>query len=168
MVREIRFFVAIKLICRRKALEFFLFLTEINVLSYRVRAEWSQAKVVFLREIRVIIAATKNSQIPQINMTQCDFLMCGDVLTDTVHLRVIWGNASRPQGWTARFTEQKVLVLKTALIIWHVRFTLLICSFTTTSSQSPHYCSRVDTEDLVSERSSDWSNIWVHIFEELL
>lgn len=86
-----------------------------------------------MREIKLIIAATKNSQIPQINMTQCDFLMCGDVLTDTVHLRVIWGNASRPRGGSARFTEQKVLVLKTALVIWCVRFILLMCSFTTTS-----------------------------------
>lgn len=73
-----------------------------------------------MREIRLIIAATKNSQIPQINMTQCDFLMRGDVLTDTVHLKVIWGNAFCPQGDSARFSEQKVPVLKTALIIWLV------------------------------------------------
>lgn len=37
-------------------------------------------------------------QFPQINMPQCGFLMCGDVLTDTVHLRVIRGNASHPRG----------------------------------------------------------------------
>lgn len=51
-----------------------------------------------MREIKLITAATKNSQIPQINMTQCDFLMCSDVLTDSVHLRRIWGNACHPRG----------------------------------------------------------------------
>lgn len=94
-----------------------------------------------MREIRLIIAATKTSQIPQINMTQYDFLMCGDVLTDTVHLRVIWGNVSRPgEGGSARFTEQKVADLKTALIIWRVRLTLLLCSFTTRSNRLRYCC----------------------------
>lgn len=50
-----------------------------------------------MREIKLITAATKNPQIPQINMTQCDFLMCSDVLTDSVHLRRIWGNACHPR-----------------------------------------------------------------------
>jgi len=38
------------------------------------------------------------SQIPQINMALCDILMCSDVLTDTVHLGVIWRNALSPRG----------------------------------------------------------------------
>lgn len=93
----------------------------------------------FTREIRLISAATKNSQIPRINMTQCDFLMCGDVLTDTVHLGVIWGNASCPQGGSARFSEQKVLVLKKQLLSFGscVRLAVPRCSFTTASSQGP-------------------------------
>lgn len=70
-----------------------------------------------MREIRLIIAATKNSQIPQINMTQCDFLMCGDVLTDTVHLSVIWGNASCPRG-ICKIQSVESASFKIALIIW--------------------------------------------------
>lgn len=96
----------------------------------------------YTREIRLITAATKNSQIPQINTAQCDFLMCSDVLTDTVHLRVIWGNALQPVGGgregggAARLSGQKVLVLKTALIILaHVRLDFAAVLFNYNSQQ---------------------------------
>lgn len=113
-----------------------LFITGSNsflALSNGMRAGWSQTRVAFMREIRLITAATKNSQIPQINMPQCAFLMCGDVLTDTVHLRVIWGNVSCPGGDLQDSVSKKCeLKNPPPLIIW---LTLLQCSFTTTSSQ---------------------------------
>lgn len=78
-----------------------------------------------MREIKLITAATKNSQIPQINMTQCDFLMCSDVLTDSVHLRRIWGNARHPRRtckiqWAESTNLKKKKKKETALIIWLV------------------------------------------------
>ena len=111
------------------------------LLSYGVRTGWSQGPVAFTREIKLIIAATKNSQIPQINMTQCDFLMCGDVLTDTLHLRGIWGNAFMPPGGLCKTQRAESASFKKQLLAFglYVRLTLQCCSFSRTSSQGPQW-----------------------------
>lgn len=133
-------------------------------LSYGMRAWWSQARVTFIREIRLITAATTNSQSPLINMILCDFLMCPDVLTDTVHLRGIWGNALCPRRESvARFSGQKMLVLKTAFIIWLMSNWLYCTSFLRWFRDRDHDV-RVDNVDIVSKLSLDQSNKrWIHL-----
>lgn len=94
-----------------------------------------------MREIKLITAATKNSQIPQINMTQCDFLMCSDVLTDSVHLRRIWGNACHPRGtckiqWAESTNLKKKKKRNSSHHLVGVRLTLPQSTFATAMSQS--------------------------------
>lgn len=105
--------------CGRNALDFFFLITGSNLflmLSYSVRARWSQTRVAFQGEIRLIAAATKPPNSPNqhatvwfSNVRWC-VDRCGSFKSDL-------GECFAPQGRSARCSEQKVLVLKTALII---------------------------------------------------
>lgn len=109
----------------RNALDFFFLITGSNLflmLSYSVRARWWQTRVAFQREIRLIAAATKlpNSPNPHATVWFSNVRWCVDRCCS---FKSDLGECFAPQGRSARCSEQKVLVLKTALII------CLVCVF---------------------------------------
>lgn len=127
--------------------DFFFLITGSNLflmLSYSVRARWSQTRVAFQGEIRLIAAATKPPNSPNQHATVwfSNVRWCVDRCCS---FKSDLGECFAPQGRSARCSEQKVLVLKTALIICLVcvcvcvRLTLLQSTFTMTSSQGPQW-----------------------------
>lgn len=136
----------------RNALDFFLLITGSNpfLILESMRARWSQTRMAFRREIRLIAAATEFPQFPNQHVTLgfSNVWWCVDRYCS---FKSDLGECFSPQG--TRFSEQKVLLLKTAFMGWLVFVSALLCC----KALSPWlpvraHSGRVDTEDIAWKR----------------